>query len=1335
MSSAYGIKAIKPTDAEHVLGFANAQTATNPLFEIWNGSSDSTLRFTVDGDGQLQAVDGDVSRPSYSFEDDKDSGIYWASSEVRTAIGGANVVQVAAAGVTITGTLTVTGEIEAGSAGLHLGDNELQTFGGTASAPDYWMGYSTSATRFEFSSTTGGGGSTDGVVFHVTDGADDVVFTGNITATNIAGTLTTAAQTAITSIGTIGTGTWEGTSVKSNFGGTGLTSYTAGDLLYYASSTALSKLAIGSANTVLTSTGSAPAWTAGLTNTHISASAEIAVSKLADGAARQLLQTDSGGSGVEWTSNVDVPGTLDVTGVGAFDTHVTVAGDLTVAGTINSSASGIILSDDEELYFGTGSDYWFQYDSGNTQFEFMSTDVNGSGSDGVVFHVDDGTDDVVFTGNITATGISGTLTTASQTNITGVGTIGTGTWQADDVLVAHGGTGLSSYSAGQMLYYASGTAFSKLSLGSANYVMTSSGSAPQWVQRIANAALPTNIDVGGTLDVTGATVLDSTLTVASGATLATAKVSDLTSGRVVIAGTDGELADHSALTYNTSTGALSATSFSGSFSGTASTATVATTITVADSSDSSSSPLFVESATGNLGAKTDSQLTYNASSGLLSATILTATGDANVGDDLSLSSDGAIVNFGVNSDVNLTHVHDTGLLLNGTSKLQFNDDSQYVQGESATKLTIAGGAEVEINTTTIDLNASSTVLVGNDLGLDSDASVLYFGVNSDVNLTHVHDTGLLLNSSRQLQFGDAQSYIAQSSNGVLRIDGEDTIDMNASVAVLVSNDLKLDSDAAVLSFGADSEITLTHSHNDGLILNTDKKLYFYDATQYIHSPNANDLTLYGNGTAVTIKSEGMGINASSPGAKLVVADAKSGDSDPTNNIIQIIQNTDATANNYASIMWKDAQGNDASAVTCRYVNHTNNESELGFWTRVSGGNVTQAVNIDSSQRVGIGTTSAHDKLHVVGSLFLEDGSPEVTFETTSSSHVNWQVACQENVSNTFEISAGSQDADASNDTFTPRILVNSAGEVAIGSSIAYNGAGKTLNLGTNQNNVLSFESGTDKWSIYAYDRSGGAHYTDLSIGGALVYCDVSATRVGINTSAPAGMLHVKDGDTVIAPNESADNFVVSQKTGDVGISLMSGSANCIIAFGDEASADDGAINYIHGDRLMRFKAADTSMFWLASDGFYLHPAPSSGSPSGNNQFRVSSAGSSTTTMYIGNASITVSSDRRLKTNIVDSSLDAVDALNQLRVTEFEWDDPSDTSFNNRNARGVWTGMIAQEVVEHLPFTVNAPRDEDGSLDWDEDSDSTWQIEPMAMCGVLVKAIQELSTRIEELENG
>ena len=44
-------------------------------------------------------------------------------------------------------------------------------------------------------------------------------------------------------------------------GGTGLSSYTAGDIVYYATGTALSKLAIGSTNRILTSSGTAPQWT------------------------------------------------------------------------------------------------------------------------------------------------------------------------------------------------------------------------------------------------------------------------------------------------------------------------------------------------------------------------------------------------------------------------------------------------------------------------------------------------------------------------------------------------------------------------------------------------------------------------------------------------------------------------------------------------------------------------------------------------------------------------------------------------------------------------------------------------------------------------------------------------------------------------------------------------------------------------------------------------------------------------------------------------------------------------------------------------------------------
>jgi len=71
-----------------------------------------------------------------------------------------------------------------------------------------------------------------------------------------------------------------------------------------------------------------------IANADISASAEIAVSKLANGTARQLLQTDAGGTGVEFTSNVDVPGTLDVTGAATFDSTARFIGNVTVDGSI-----------------------------------------------------------------------------------------------------------------------------------------------------------------------------------------------------------------------------------------------------------------------------------------------------------------------------------------------------------------------------------------------------------------------------------------------------------------------------------------------------------------------------------------------------------------------------------------------------------------------------------------------------------------------------------------------------------------------------------------------------------------------------------------------------------------------------------------------------------------------------------------------------------------------------------------------------------------------------------------------------------------------------------------
>ena len=79
--------------------------------------------------------------------------------------------------------------------------------------------------------------------------------------------------------------------------------------------------------------------------------------------------------------------------------------------------------------------------------------------------------------------------------------------------------------------------------------------------------------------------------------------------------------------------------------------------------------------------------------------------------DLNLVTDDKKINFGADSDINITHVADTGLTTNGDFS------------------------------------------VGDDLKLTSDGAVLGFGADNEVTVTHVHDTGLRFEDSDKLLFG------------------------------------------------------------------------------------------------------------------------------------------------------------------------------------------------------------------------------------------------------------------------------------------------------------------------------------------------------------------------------------------------------------------------------------------------------------------------------------------------------------------------------------------------------------------------------------------------------
>ena len=87
-------------------------------------------------------------------------------------------------------------------------------------------------------------------------------------------------------------------------------------------------------------------------------------------------------------------------------------------------------------------------------------------------------------------------------------------------------------------------------------------------------------------------------------------------------------------------------------------------------------------------------------------------GDVTLTQDLELQHDGAILSFGTNDDVTLTHVHDTGVLLNAAMVVQFRDSAINIGSPADGDLDINADDEIELNSALIDINATDVQISG-----------------------------------------------------------------------------------------------------------------------------------------------------------------------------------------------------------------------------------------------------------------------------------------------------------------------------------------------------------------------------------------------------------------------------------------------------------------------------------------------------------------------------------------------------------------------------------------------------------------------------------------------
>ena len=211
--------------------------------------------------------------------------------------------------------------------------------------------------------------------------------------------------------------------------------------------------------------------------------------------------------------------------------------------------------------------------------------------------------------------------------------------------------------------------------------------------------------------------------------------SDTTCFPLFVTAATGDLAPKSGsnLAFNSSSGILTATGFAGALTGavtgnadtatSATTATTATNVTVADeSSDTSCNVLFTTAATGNLPPKSGTNLTFNSSSGLLTATLFAGdlTGAVTGNADTATSATTATTATNVtvadeSSDTSCNVLFTTAATGNlppksGTN-LTFNSDTGVL---SAVGLTLSGDLTVNGTTTTIN----STTLTVDDKNIE-----------------------------------------------------------------------------------------------------------------------------------------------------------------------------------------------------------------------------------------------------------------------------------------------------------------------------------------------------------------------------------------------------------------------------------------------------------------------------------------------------------------------------------------------------------------------------------------------------------------------------------------
>jgi ribosomal protein L31 len=315
---------------------------------------------------------------------------------------------------------------------------------------------------------------------------------------------------------------------------------------------------------------------------------------------------------------------------------------------------------------------------------------------------------------------------------------------------------------------------------------------------------------------------------------------------------------------------------------------------------------------------------------------------------------------------------------------------------------------------------------------------------------------------------------------------------------------------------------------------------------------------------------------------------------------------------------------------------------------------------------------------------------------------------------------------------------------------------------SNEGGQVSFGRSTDNataWYIDAYGNTASPQLRFVDVTGAAVRMTITGSNVGIGTTSPSGLLQVgvaNSGIYIDTTTQYTPKIIAAGTISDIQIQSVGNGGNVYLNAPGATSLITMSTN---GAERMRIGSTASQWDLMIGTTSVLQPSTGRASVSINGStnsivsfgvggalkgyiyhggtqmyiensisggaLNVNSGGAGGVLLNSGATSWVSASDIRLK-NINSNIENAIDKLLTLRAINFSWKSDS----TNKEV----LGLIAQEVEVVFPQVVDTNKLPNSPSNPSEDEIEYLGIRYTEMIPVLVKAIQELTARVQYLEN-